>query len=195
MREALRKQAARMSRGATPLILLVITELAAGILLLVVPAAFTHWVLRAAGALLAVTGLAALIRALRLKKQTGEQPASALVLAVLALVLGAACVLFARWAVYLRASSLVYGGLLLLSALVKFPLWWRLRQEGCPGAPLALISAAAALLLGLVVLIDPFWFTRILWAFTGVCLLGLAGLDLAVLIRRGRVKPAADRAD
>lgn len=163
-------------------ILLSLFELIVGVLLLISPVGFTKGILTAAGAVLIVVGLITLIQYFRTK--TEEAAAGQLMFkALVALLLGVFLIFGKDWLIAVfPLLTMLYGVAILLTGLAKIQWtidgirmkkkrWW-----------LSAIGAVVSIICAVVIFINPFGSTTVLWMFTGISLIVEAVMDIALLI-------------
>lgn len=155
-----------------------LVELVVGILLLIDPMAFTGGIIVALGVVLMVTGLFRVIRYFR-KEPLEAAVSKTLAKGLMALLGGAFCVFRSHWFLAtFPVLTLVYGVVILVAGLYK--LQWmvdsiRLKRGGWL---LAAVSAAISLVCGILIIMNPFGSTGILWTITAVSLIVEALIDV-----------------
>lgn len=162
-------------------LIMILGELAIGVLLLIRPVGFTRVILMALGAVLAVRGLLGVIKYFRTEaQQAAREQALARNLAVL--LVGSFCLFRSEWFIAtFPALTVIYGVLILFTSLYKVQQavdLWRLKT----GNPLISgLSALLTMVFGLVTLLNPFATVSALWIFIGITLLAEAVVDAAAL--------------
>lgn len=157
-------------------------ELVVGILLLIKPEDFTSGIVAIGGIALVLFGIVSVVRYFRMEpeKATLTSYFSTGALCVLG---GLLCVLKKDWfVVTFPVLALVYGVVMLITGTVK--LQWAadlIRQKKENWIPSA-ATAALALICGIVVILNPFKTTKVLWIFTGIALILGAVADVVALI-------------
>ena len=165
-------------RNNIPIILLILFELIVGILLFVNPEGFTAAAITCFGIVLLAIGVIYLIRFLREKNQYPT-----LVLALVSLVIGFICTFLTSLVMGLFAVvAVIYGVILIVSGVYKFKAHRDAKRLGLPTIPLALISAILSIILGLVIVVNPFTTTKVLWSFAGISLIVEAVVDFCSMI-------------
>ena len=170
------------------MVFVLLCELAVGVLLLIDHNAFLSTILMGTGAVLAVCGVAGVVRYMRSSTET----------AILQHTLGrglmqlaAGCVLLfgAQWLLgfFSLITSLCGAGLLLVGIMkvqqaadycrLRLPCW---KLSAC-NAALCLISAV-------LVMLNPFAVVDTLWMLAAIALIVSAAGDLLVLLTKGRIK-------
>lgn len=162
-------------------ILLGLFELLVGILLLVNPVGFTSGIIIAAGAVLLIMGLAAIVNYFRMTPEFAASSQSLLKGLVL-LVAGGFCAFRSEWfTAAFPILTFLYGVIILLTALRKVQWAVDAIRLKLPWGVTA-ISAAASLLFAIVILANPFTTTTVLWRFTGIALIAEAVIDIMTLL-------------
>ena len=162
-------------------IIMFLIEVVVGILLLVDPLNFTSGIIIIAGIALMVCGLVSVIQYFRCEPQeaaVGQLLAKGLIF----LLAGAFCTFNSQWfIVTFPIIAVLYGiGILLMGVgklqtavdLLRFKnkkWWW------------CAISAAVSVICGIVIVMNPFTTTVVLWQFTGISLLVEAIFDIVTL--------------
>lgn len=166
----------------TNAIILSLFEIAVGILLLINPIGFTTGIITAAGILLLLSGIAAIIRYFRMNAKEASV-SQTLLKGLVCLTVGAFCTFKSPWFVAtFPLLTMVYGVVILLTGLAKVQ-WTvdmlRMKKEKWF---LPAIGAVMSIFLSGVILSDPFGSTAILWTFTAVSLILEAVYDIVILI-------------
>lgn len=171
-----------------PIILLILFEAAVGILLLVNPETFTRAIIIFFGIILLAIGLIYLIRYLRQKKENILDPV-ALVVAIVALAIGAVCT-FCSGAIInlILAIAIIYGVILLLSGIYKLQNFFLVRKAGLPISIVSAASGVVAVVLGIVVMIYPKDVAISVWQVAGIMLILEAIIDFLSIIQVVRTK-------
>lgn len=163
-------------------IILSIFELIVGILLLISPVGFTTGIITTAGIVMMVVGVITLIQYFRTK--ASEAAAGQLMFkALVCLLIGAFCIFRSdRIIATFPLLTMLYGVVILLTGIskvqwtvdmlrLKKKRWW-----------LAAIGAVVSILFAVVIFMNPFSSTAVLWMFTGISLIVEAVMDIAILI-------------
>ena len=170
-------------------LLLVLFELAVGILLFIDPEGFTNAVIMIFGGVLAVIGLFKLIRFIAEKRKTGDASYLELILSVLCIILGCVCMFMTSYILNIFAFvAVVYGIILIVSGVFKAASYFDMRSAGLPVSFLSILSAIVSVLLGVVIVFNPFDAVNVLWMFAGISLIVEALLDIAALALIARKK-------
>lgn len=166
-----------------PVILFILFELIVGILLLVNPEAFTKAVIIFFGIVMVVIGIVYIIRYLREKNTPQESKGTTLVLAIIALVIGLICIVLTNVIIGIFAMvAILYGVILIISGIFKIKAYHDSKKEGYSVSFLMLLSAVIAVVLGVIIVINPFTSFYLLWMFIGLALIIEAVIDLIAVI-------------
>lgn len=159
-------------------LIICIGEIVIGALLLFNPVGFTSAVLIALGVLLAVLGGIRLVGYFRTPPELAAR-GGGLVLGLLFLLTGLFCIL--RWEWFVLTFPLltaVYGALTLANGLNKLQGAVDALRLGLRYWYLAMIGAVVTLLFGVLIVLNPFTSTAVLWTFLAVSLIVEAVLDI-----------------
>ena len=168
-------------RNNLPVILFILFELAVGVLLLVNPDDFTKAVIICFGVVLIVIGAIYLIRVLRDKSEGISGLTMTISLA--SLIIGAVCLIFPSFVIGLFALiNIFYGAMLIISGIYKIKSYSDARKAGVKLPFVSLLSALLSVVLGVLIIINPFDATKIPWIFIGVSLIFEAALDCVAVI-------------
>ena len=165
-----------------PVILLILFEIAVGVLLLINPEAFTTAVIIIFGVICIVIGLIYLIKYLRGRKQ---EDGSILMLigALFALTLGLFSVIASPLIITLFTFiAIMYAVIMIVSGLIKIQNYVMNKRSHRPVSVITMISAVIAVVLGVVILFNPFETTHILWMVVGISILVEAAFDITSII-------------
>ena len=169
-----------------PMILLIIFELAVGVLLLINAELFTRIIIIVFGVALMAVGVLYLIRSFTDKDQ-GAMSWIALAVSVVAFVVGVLCTFFSGSIINVFAIlAVIYGVILVLSAIFKIKTYFDVKKLGMVPSVFTLISAAVSLVFGVVIILNPFRTVKVLWIFTGICLIVQAAVDVFMLVMKIR---------
>ncbi len=163
-------------------ILLGCLELLVGVLLLVNPEGFAAGIFIALGVVLGILGLRFIILYFRTDAQEAALSHN-LVIGLGCIAAGAFSGFGSRWIVSVFAAMPVLYGLLLFGAgLIKLQAtvdMLRLKQDKWY---LTAVSAVLSVGCGVVIILNPFGVTKILWGFTGGALIAAALVELITVI-------------
>lgn len=172
-----------------PIILMLLFEIAVGVFLLINPETFTTIVVICFGIFLTVVGLIYLIRYFSARKKQ-EESTFTLIWSIILLAIG----IFTISAHGLIMSffafiAILYGVILLISGFIKIMGYFNSRKANQPVSAFSIISAIISVILGGVILVNPFETTHFLFMFAGIAILVSALFDVITLIfvaRAGR---------
>ncbi|MBO4384923.1 MAG: DUF308 domain-containing protein [Clostridia bacterium] len=165
-----------------PLIILIVLELAVGVLLLINAELFTRVILILFGVGLMGIGVLFLVRSIT-NADNGAMSWLALALSVVAFVVGVLCTFFSGSLINVVAIiAVIYGVIMVISAIFKIKAYLDVRRMGLKPSPFTLLSAVIAFILGVVIILNPFKAVEALFIFTGIVLIVQAVLDIAMLV-------------
>lgn len=181
----------KLQRENINAIILSLFEIVVGVLLLINPLGFTMGIITAAGVLILINGILAIIQYFRMNPREASV-SRVLLKGLVFLSIGVFCIFQSTWltAVF-PLFTMVYGVVIFLTGLSKIQ--WavdmlRMKKEKWY---LPAIGAALSIFLSAIILFDPFASTAVLWTFTAVSLILEAVYDIAILIVTGRGKKSA----
>ncbi len=157
-------------------------EILIGILLLINPAAFTSGIIIAFGVVLILAGLVNIVRYFRMDALSAAKSQD-LLKGLLLLLAGFFCAIKFRWFVAtFPVLTILYGLILLVAGLGKVQrtvdlLRWKRKRWF-----LSAISAAISIIIAVIILSSPFASTKVLWKFTGICMIVDALFDIVALL-------------
>ena len=164
-----------------PILAMILFEMIVGIMLFINPEAFTKTVIIFFGVIMLVIGIVNLIRFFRERKDDYTN-ATSLICGCAALIVGITCAFFTDFVMSLFAVAVViYGVMLVISGVYKLQTWMSLRKAELYPSVLMPISAAAAIVCGLIIVFNPFDAMEGAWMFSGVVLIVEAVIDLLSL--------------
>ncbi len=163
-----------------------ICELAVGVLLLIDPIAFTSAIVRILGIVLCVFGVLNIMSYFRLAPEMGSMSMS-FTKGLVQVIAGVFCIFRPEWlANTFPLLAVAYGLVILVVGLVK--LQWSvdtLRVSGSywfiPG-----IGGLTSVIFAVVIILNPFTTTAVLWIFAGVSLIIEAVIDAVSTIMSNR---------
>ncbi len=162
-----------------PMIIIIALELAVGILLFINPELFTKAMSIIIGIALIALGIFFLVRIFT-GRETGPMSWLAIVISVVAMTVGVFCTFF--FESVLAVVGVFYGIMLVIAAIVKVKVYLDLNREGVFASPIRLIGAFISLVLGVLMLINPFKVMQTFWIFTGIALIVQAAVDIVTLV-------------
>lgn len=178
-------------KKTAPVILLFLLELVIGILLLTEPEKFTKAVFIAFGVVLITIGIIYLVRYLVEKKNGEDKGIFTLVLAISAIVLGAASALLFDWILkFLSFVWVIYGIIIIVSGVYKARNYVELKKNNQPGSVLNIISILISLAIGVVLIVKPFEAILTVWRFAGIALIIEGFIDFALILLNAKPESA-----
>lgn len=162
-------------------ILLAAVEIVIGILLLINPVGFTQTIILVFGIVMIITGLMKVIKYFRTPVEQAVFQQN-LVAGLICAVFGLFCALKSGWFIAVfPLLTVLYGIATLISGLTKLQ-WtvdmFRLKRSHWSWMAL---SAVLTVIFALVILMNPFKTTAILWGFVGISLMLEAAADIIVV--------------
>ena len=171
-----------------PMILLIVFELAVGILLLINGELFTKVVTILFGIALMAVGVVYAVRSFS-DRDNGVMSWIALAISVVTFFMGLMFTFFSRSLVSVLAFiAVVFGLIMVISAVFKVKAYFDIKRLGLAPSAFTLISAVVSFLIGALIIINPFKSIEVLWVFTGICLIVQAALDIVMLIFKFRLE-------
>ncbi len=165
-------------RANLGLIVLCLVELAVGVVLLIDPDRFTRAVLFVVGAVLLIAGIVCVIRYFISSPEMAVMEKN-LAIGLLCLIAGA---LFVFRNSLFPSLTHIYGIALLIVGAVKFQQGIDRLRFRLPYWYLTVINALIAMVISVLILIDPFKAMEMLWRIVAIALIVEAILDLAAVI-------------
>ena len=170
-----------------PTVLMILFELAIGVMLLINGEKLTWLVFLIFGVFLLVIGLIGLIRALLGSRNGGAIQTMPLVLSVLMIAVGA---FFAaatgHVAEVVSAVTLIYGVILMISGVIKLADSLAFRNETGYYNGFVIFSAILSIVLGIVIAFNPFGAAAVIWTILGIAIIVSAAMDTVTLIIFGK---------
>lgn len=161
-----------------PMVIIIAAELVVGLLLLIEPSLFTKIISVLVGLVLIALGILFLVR-IFLDLEVAPVSWLGVIVSVISIVAGVFCVFF-----FDRVIAVVgtfYGVMLIISAIVKVKTYFDLSKAGRYASPLRLVGGFVALVIGVLLIINPFDPIEAFWVFTGIVLIVQAALDIVTL--------------
>ncbi len=159
-----------------------IAEILLGVVLLINPEGFTSWIVVVAGIAMIVVGLWHVLRYFNLEPVLAMREhdlSTGLFLAAA----GVICIFWTGWVLKLFSHlTMLYAIALLILGFIKLQSTVDLLRLKRRGWVLSLVNAALTVILSVIILIDPFGAMSALWQLTGVSIIVIALLDIAVMI-------------
>ena len=172
-----------------PLLILILFQLAAGILIFVNRESFTKGIFIFLGVVSLVIGLLYLIRFFKERKLEVRTSYITIVIAVLSLLAG---IFFAIFSFFLiekltEVAFIIFGVTLIVFGVYKAKNYNDTRKAGAPSPAMHLLSAIISVVLGVFFIIHPFE-RSVIWTILGVALIVMAVIDFAALAMNFRLK-------
>ena len=142
------------------------------------PERFTRSIIIIFGIIMLIMGIGNLIQSRRTGE--GDAPDKSLMAAATAELVIGAILTFGNKLVYgiFPVIAVIYGVFLIIVGIHKTRVYLWLKKEGFRPSILSIISALAAIALGVVIVLNPFETVETLWKFAGISLVAEAVLDL-----------------
>lgn len=169
-------------------IVVILFELAVGVLLILNPDMFTRAIILAAGVVLAIVGIVNTISYFKTEAEIAAQ-GQKLVIGLGAMVLGVSCILGSKWIMdTLGALTLAYGVFLFLMGLEKVQSTVDMLRIKRGMWAFPLIGAVVSIVCAIIIIVNPFTAIDFVWTFIGVTLLIEAAFDIMTLVTKNKVK-------
>lgn len=169
-----------------PAILMIVFEIGVGVMLIIDAEKMAAWAFLAFGVIMMIAGLVLLLRfVIERKKQESDNPGlvgAAVPLLIAGLVFAVAHQLFADM---LGIIAVIFGAILLISGAFKIVGFFMAKKEYTVAPGVAILSGIISLILGVVIMINPFGSIQVLGIFIGVSLIFGAVMDIISLISGG----------
>ena len=170
-------------KKSLPIILLILFELAVGILMIVDAQKFITTAFMVFGILLILVAVIMLLRYLKERKDEEDNPMT-LITAILAFIVGAVCTFgSAQLAGLSKLIAILYGAILIVNGVFKIGDYFSLKKEGVAVSGIRLIAGLLSIALGVLIMFKPF---EAIGIFVGVSLIVEAVLDVAAIIHGRR---------
>ena len=171
-----------------PIILLIVFEVAVGILLLVNPEMFTRTVILLFGMILLLIGITCFIRYVLEKKQDIVDPL-ALLITVVTSAIGAICVFCSSAIIgFITAIAIIYGVILVISGIYKLYNFYLLKKAGLPMSKVSAASGVIAVVLGILIVVFPQNAVFSIWQMAGILLILEAFIDFLSIVKVIRIE-------
>ena len=165
-----------------PTILMLVFEVAIGVLLLIDGERFTQIIFVIFGAVLSVIGLIKLIRSILLSRNGGSIPMAQMMLAIVLIAAGAFFIAASGSVMsVVSAVTLVLGIIIAFTGMLKLLEYATIRKYNSV-TWVAVIGAVISIILGIVIAFKPFGATEVMWTILGVLIIISAVIDLISLI-------------
>lgn len=163
-------------------ILLSLFELVVGVLLLINPIGFTSGIIIVLGLVLTVIGLISVINYFRTDPEAATVGQN-LFKGIVAMTAGVFCILKTEWLITIfPLLTILYGTAILFAGISKIQ--WsvdmlRLKKQNYF---LPAIGAVLSIICAIIILMNPFSSSAILWTFTAISLIVEAIFDIVIII-------------
>lgn len=165
-----------------PTILMLVFELAIGILLLIDGEKFTEVIFIIFGVFLLIVGLITLIRSLMASRNGGAIPMLPLILSVILLAVGGFFTAASGSVLsIMSAVTLVFGIIVAFNGMLKLVDSMAMRKDNAR-VWFAVVAAVVTVILGVVIAFNPFGATEMMWTILGIMIIATAVLDIISLI-------------
>lgn len=181
------------ARANLPIFILAAVEIAIGIMLIINPVGFQFLLIRIIGIALMVLGVIFLIRFITGRKNPqivdengkgagGSNPAT-LIIAIIAIAFGIICTFFTGWILGLFAFfAIVLGIFLVVFGILKIKNFVDRKKSQFETSPLSIIGAILCIIIGILVVVNPFGAANTIWIIAGVALIITAVVDILSMI-------------
>ena len=167
--------------GKTGSIIICILEIVVGALLLIDPISFTSGIIIGAGVLLCLSGLVSIARYFMMKPELAAQR-QLLFKGLLVLMGGVMCIVKHGW--FLAAFPLLtvlYAIAMLILAAAKLQKMADMKRLGASRWYMPGISAALAVVMAAIILINPFGAAMAVWTFVAISLIAEAIVEIITI--------------
>lgn len=180
----------KMLKHALPFIFILLFEITVGIMLLVNPEGFTNMIIVFFGIVLLLIGIVNLIKFI-IEKKNKKTGILSITSAITSLILGAVCAFASQFVMGLFAViAIIYGVILLISGIFKAQNYFQARKDENSLSFVTIISSILSVILGIIIAVNPFETTVVMWQFTGIVLLVEAIIDCAAVILSIKTNPS-----
>lgn len=170
-----------------PTILLIVFEIAVGVMLLIDGEKLTSIIFIIFGSLLLIIGLINLIAAIVKGSKEGSIQMLPLIASVLMIAIGAFFAAASGFVTQIVTTvTLIYGLIMVISGVVKLADYFAFRKTTLRVSGYVAFSAVISIILGVVFVFNPFGSALVIWTILGIALLIAAALDIFTLIIYGR---------
>lgn len=163
-------------------ILMVLFEIAVGSLLLINPDGFTRAILVSFGVIMLIIGIVNLIKYVS-KKKSSLFPVLRLIAGIVSIIVGAIFTFGPSMIMGIfTLIAIVYGIILIVSGVMKMQDFFQAKKYE-PYVPIVILfSAIASVVLGLIIIINPFETAMLAFRFMGISLIVEAVIDILTLV-------------
>lgn len=177
-----------LSKGGGKL-LLALCEIVVGILLFADPSNFTGTIIRIVGVLLLISGVLAAIRYF-VDSPVEAHLEQGLAKALCELLIGAFCIFKTSWFIETLnpVITMIYGAAVLFTGIIRVQWTVDMVRMKVGRWYVAGIGALVSVILGVVIIMNPFASTEILWKFVAISLIVDAVLDIVTAVFARAIK-------
>ena len=170
-----------------PTIIILLFELAVGIMLIINGEKLTEIIFLVFGIVMLIGGLFTLIRAFVVgRKEEGGVKALPLVMALILIAVGGFFTAASGMVMQIvPAVTLVFGIIMAFNGMLKLAEYVSIRQGGSVNG-FVIVGAVITIILGIVIAFNPFGATEVLWIIDGIMIIVSAVFDMISLIFFGK---------
>ena len=174
-----------------PVVIIAIVEIIVGIFLIVDPVRFTFALVRFIGIVLMILGFVFLIRFLTGTKsnivdENGRSVTAnpiTLIVAIIAMILGAILAFATVWIMGLiGVAAIIFGICLVIFGILKIKNFADKKKANLPASPISIVGAILSVVLGIIIVVNPFTAVNTVWIVAGIALIVTAVVDIVSLI-------------
>ncbi|MBQ7506950.1 MAG: DUF308 domain-containing protein [Lachnospiraceae bacterium] len=179
------------ARANFPVALIAIVEIIVGICLIVDPIRFTFAMVRLVGVFLLAFGILSLITFLTGSRSDvvdengnsiGANPAT-LIFSIIAIVIGSILSFATTWIIGLiGVVTIIFGVFFIIFGILKIKNFADKKKAHLPASPLTIVAALISVVLGIIVIANPFTAVNAVWLVAGIALIVTAVVDIVSLI-------------
>ena len=170
-----------------PMIVILLFEVAVGIMLIINGELFTKIIFLVFGILMLIGGIYTLIRAFVVgRKQEGGVSGLSLVMAIILIAVGGFFTAASGSVLsVMSAVTLVFGIIMAFNGMLKLVEYAAFRKDGAANG-FAIVGAIVTIILGIIIAFNPFGATEAMWIIIGILIIVSAVFDVISLIIFGR---------
>lgn len=174
----------RFFRGRVGGLTLCVLEILVGILLLINPVGFTSGIIIGAGVLMVLGGVICVIRYFTVQPEIGVM-SQLLFKGLTLLMTGVLCMTQYKWILTaFPLLTVLYAGWMLVLAAMKLQAMTDMLRLKAGRWYMPAIAASVAIVLAVIILINPFGAVNAVWTFVGISLIAEAVVELVAAILR-----------
>ena len=163
-----------------------VLQILLGVLLLVDPVGFTSGIIIFFGAILLLIGVFSIVKYFRTSAEEAAK-SQTMLKGLIFLLFGGFCVFKSYWFIAtFPVLTILYGVMVLVTGLSKVQWMTDMIRVKNKKWFLAAVSALISVACAVVILLNPFTSTAVLWAFTGVSLIVDAVFDIVAVFISGK---------